>query len=246
MKKDNNFKKALNELLNLDKNDSEQVSENQTEAVPVSGQTNEEKAQMDPSQENQLGDKSDSEKPISGEPIKEEPISVSDPPVPYNGEPDAPKPYTRIEKPVYEAIITPDVVIKGDIIAGSNLRILGKVFGNVACEGAVVLSGNVEGDVSADKLRFIAGGIQGNVSVREHITTERGTRIKGDVNAGSAVLSGNVQGELNVHENLELRETSSVIGNIRALGIAIFNGSRIKGMMDVGGDLKEMRAEDEE
>lgn len=248
MKKDNNFKKALNELLNLDKNGSDQVSENQKEAESISGETGEEKAQMDHSQENQPWEKDEpaAENPPAEEPVQEDPIPVSDPPAPYNGEPDVPKPYTRMEKPVYEAVITPDVIIKGDIIAGSNLKILGQVFGNVACEGAVVLSGSIEGDVSADRLRFMSGGIQGNVSVRQHITTERGTRIKGDVNAGSAVLSGNLQGALNVHENVELRETSSVIGNIRALGIAIFNGSRIKGMMDVGGDLKEMREENEE
>lgn len=236
MKKDNNLKKALNELLNLDRTDADQVSENQGEAEAVSGQTDEEKAQMDKPDGN----------PFQEEPAGESSSSVSEPPAPYPGEPDVPKPYSGVEKPVYEAVITPDVIINGDIISGSNLKVLGKVYGNVQCEGSIVLSGSIEGDVSANRLRFMAGGIQGNVSVRENITAERGTRIKGDVNAGSAMLSGNVQGELNVHDNLELRETSSVIGNVKALGIAIFNGARIKGMLDVGGDLKEMRAENEE
>lgn len=246
MKKDNNLKKALNELLNLDRNDSEQTVENQDEAENLSGQTEEEKAQMEQPQENPFSEMPAMERTAAEEPAREESDSVTEPPVPYTGEPDVPKPYSRVEKPVYEAVITPDVIVNGDIIAGSNLKILGKVFGNVECEGSIVLSGSIEGDVSANRLRFMAGGIQGNVSVKENITAERGTRIKGDVNAGSAVLSGNVQGELNVHDNLELRETSSVIGNIKALGIAIFNGSRIKGMLDVGGDLREMRAENEE
>ena len=76
-------------------------------------------------------------------------------------------------------MITPDVIINGNIIAGSNLKILGKVFGNVDCEGTIVLSGSIEGDVSAEKLRFMKGGIQGNVSVKRDITAEKGTRIKG-------------------------------------------------------------------
>lgn len=241
MKKDNNFKKALNELLNLDRNDSDKVLENQEEFEAVSGQGDEEKAQMSENLGNQVPEMSATEAAAG-----DEAGSVPEPPAPYSGEPEVPKPYSRVEKPVYEAVITPDVIINGDIISGSNLKILGKVFGNVECEGAIVLSGSIEGDVSANRLRFMAGGIQGNVSVKENVTAERGTRIKGDVEAGNAVLSGAVHGELNVHENLELRETSSVIGNIRALGIAIFNGSRIKGMLDVGGDLKEMRAENEE
>ena len=54
-----------------------------------------------------------------------------------------------------------------------------------------------------------------------------------------------MQGEINIYENLELRETSSVFGNIKARGIAIHNGSKVKGMLDIGGDLEEVRAEDE-
>lgn len=245
MKKDSNFKKALNELLNLDSNNADQVFEGQKETESISGQTDEEKAQRGNSQDNQF-----SEVPYAQESVAEGSGSrdarpVSKPPVPYNGEFDVDKPYSRVEKPVYEAVITPDIVINGDIIAGSNLKMLGKVFGNVECEGAIVLSGNIEGDVKANRLRFVAGGIQGNVSVKDNITAEQGTSIRGDVNAGSAVLSGKVQGELNVQENLELRETSSVIGNIKALGVAIFNGCRIKGMLDVGGDLKEVSADNE-
>lgn len=244
MKKDSNFKRALNELLNLDKTDTEQMSENQKEAETISEAN--EKMQADISQDNQFSEVPFTNRSVTEESDHKESGSVSEPPIPFSGDPDLPKSYSRVEKPVYEAVITPDVVINGDIIAGSNLKMLGKVYGNVACEGSIVLSGNIEGDVKANKLRFITGGIQGNVSVKESITAERGTSIKGDVNAGNAVLSGKVQGELIIDDNLELRETSSVIGNIKALGIAIFNGSRIKGMLDVGGDLKEMSADDEE
>lgn len=109
-----------------------------------------------------------------------------------------------------------------------------------------MLSGNIEGDVSANRLRFMSGAIQGNVAVREDVAAEKGTKVKGDVNAKSAVFSGNIQGELVVRENLELRETSSVLGNIKANGIAIFNGARIRGMLDIGGEIEEMSIENEE
>lgn len=245
MKKDSNFKKALNELLNLDRSDADQAFENQKEAESISGQTDDE-AQMGKSQGNQFSKVSYTEASVTEEGGSKEPDSLSEPPVPYNGELDVTEPYSRVEKPVYEAVITPDVVINGDVIAGSNLKMLGKVFGNVKCGGSIVLSGSIEGDVEANKLRFVAGGIQGNVSVKDNITAEKDTSIRGDVKAGSAVLSGKVQGELNVQDNLELRETSSVVGNIKALGIAIFNGARIKGILDVGSDLNEMSTDDEE
>ena len=127
----------------------------------------------------------------------------------------------------------------GNIIAGSNLKILGRIFGNVDCKGAIILSGNIEGDVSARNLQFMAGGIQGNVSIGEDITTDKGTQVRGDVSAQTAVLSGDMQGELLVRGDLELRSTSTVLGNIKARAISINSGSRIKGMLDVGGDPEE-------
>lgn len=233
MKKDNNFKKALNELLKLDENESEETPDAQEETDSASEQTSSEDTSTSKPQDNQSLEPSSSEE------------SSSEPPVLYEGTPDIPASYSTVEKPVYEAVITPDVIINGNIIAGSNLKILGKVFGNVDCQGTIVLSGNIEGDVSANKLRFMTGGIQGNVSVKEDIAAEKGTHVRGDVSAKSAVFSGNMQGEINIYENLELRETSSVFGNIKARGIAIHNGSKVKGMLDIGGDLEEVRAEDE-
>lgn len=213
-KNESNFKKALNELLG---NGSEEAAETQKDPETDYPQTDETGMQTVESQDNQISEKyntedhsaeeynakepvsdaSVSETPVSEEQLPEETGSVAKPPVLSQGNSDnsdisVPRPTP--EKPVYEAVITPDVIINGNIIAGSNLKILGKVFGNVDCEGTIVLSGNIEGDVSAEKLRFMAGDIQGNVSVRQDITAEKGTHVKGDVAAQSAVFSGDMRG----------------------------------------------------
>ena len=214
-KKENNFKRALSELLNVDGDHSADASENPTETETVSDQTTENHTAAE-SQKNDSPETSASE----------EDFSASEPPVLYEKNSNLSDSCSVIEKPVYETLITPDVIINGNIIAGSNLKILGKIHGNVECGGTIMLSGNIEGDVSANRLRFMAGGIQGNITVKEDIAADKGTRVRGDINAGNAVFSGNVQGELMVHGNLELRETSTVIGNIKANGVAIFNGSR--------------------
>lgn len=231
-KKENNFRKALGELLNVDGGSTADAYEEQNETGTGFDRTDE------------ISQAAGSGK--SGAPVSEEDFSASEPPVLYEKNSNISDSRSVIEKPVYETLITPDVIINGNIIAESNLKILGKIYGNVECGGTIVLSGNIEGDVNANRLRFLAGGIQGNVTVREEIAAEKGTRVKGDINAQSAVFSGNVQGELIVHGNLELRETSSVFGNIKANGIAIFNGSRIRGMLDIGGEVEEMSTGNEE
>lgn len=234
-KKENNFKKALNELLNGDGSSSEEVTENQSETEAASGRADEDTQSTG---SGEIG--------LPEDPVSDEGLSSSTPPVLYEKKADISDYQSVIEKPVYETLITPDVIINGNIIAGSNLKILGKIYGNVECGGTIVLSGNIEGDVSANRLRFMAGGIQGNVTVKEDISAEKDTQVRGDVNAKSAVFSGNMQGEMVIHGNLELRETSTVLGNIKANGIAIFNGSRIRGMMDIGGEVEEMSTENEE
>ncbi len=89
MKKDSNFKKALNELLNPDKNDADQVFESQKGADSISGQTEEEKAQTDQAQGYPFPEASYTEKSAAEEPDRREARPVSEPPVPYNGEHDA-------------------------------------------------------------------------------------------------------------------------------------------------------------
>lgn len=233
-KKENNFKRALSELLNVDGDRSSEASENSSETEPVSDQTDENLAATE-SQKTGFSETSASE----------EDFSASEPPILYEKNSNISDSCSVIEKPVYETLITPDVIINGNIIAGSNLKILGKIYGNVECGGTIMLSGNIEGDVSANRLRFMAGGIQGNITVKEDISAEKNTQVRGDVNARNAVFNGNVQGELIVHGNLELRETSTVIGNIKANGVAVFNGSKIRGMLDVGGEIEEMSTENE-
>lgn len=228
-KKESNFKKAVNDLLSFEGNGSDTEAETQNDAGTVSEHTEGEGMQTGESREEYF----------PGEP-------VSQPPIFYEGNSGISDSHSKLEKPVYEAVITPDVIINGNIIAGSNLKVLGKIMGSVECGGNIVLSGSIEGDVSANRLRFVEGDIRGNVSVREDIAAEKGTSVTGDVSAKSAVLGGNMQGDLTVHDNLELRETSTVLGNIKARGISIYNGSRIRGTLDIGGEIEEMGRENEE
>ena len=248
MKKNkSNFKKAIDELLNPNGGASDEMNEEEIEQEPDSDSDEFEDIQKTESQEYYnsgeqnfrgakraafAGERKEEREPFREDDAMEEDIDVEEDTDDIYSAPEE-------ETPVYEAVITPDVIINGNIIAGSNLKILGKIFGNVDCKGAIILSGNIEGDVSARNLQFMAGGIQGNVSVGEDITTDKGTQVRGDVSAQTAVLSGNMQGELLVRGDLELRSTSTVLGNIKARAISINSGSRIKGMLDVGGDPEE-------
>lgn len=242
-----NFKRAIDELLNSNGGSSDEMNEEEMEQEPDSDSDEIEEIQETESQKYYnsgrknvrrpettafAGERTEERETFREEDAMEEDIAIEEDTDDIYSAPEE-------ETPVYEAVITPDVIINGNIIAGSNLKILGRIFGNVDCKGAIILSGNIEGDVSARNLQFMAGGIQGNVSIGEDITTDKGTQVRGDVSAQTAVLSGDMQGELLVRGDLELRSTSTVLGNIKARAISINSGSRIKGMLDVGGDPEE-------
>ena len=200
-KNENNFRKAVNELLNMDSSGKKEEQE-----PNFSGLDNE----------------------------RSEPETAVSMPVSEVARPHMP------DRPNWETVITQDVIIEGNIISGSNLKILGKVQGNVSCEGTVVLTGSVHGDLSANSLKFQSGSIYGNITIQEDMQVEKQTTVKGDITAGNAVFGGYAEGSFVIRDNLELRETAAVIGNIKADGIVMYNGSKVRGMLDIGGEIENI------
>ena len=78
------------------------------------------------------------------------------------------------------SVIGADVVITGDVAAGDELRVDGRIDGNVRC-GALDQGegGIVAGDIEAEEGR-IAGTVRGRVTVRS-LVLEASARVTGDV-----------------------------------------------------------------
>jgi cytoskeletal protein CcmA (bactofilin family) len=78
------------------------------------------------------------------------------------------------------SVIGADVVITGDIVATDELRVDGRIEGNVRCRSLEQGAGGfIAGDIEAEAAR-LAGTIEGEVSVAA-LVLEAGARISGDV-----------------------------------------------------------------
>ncbi len=78
------------------------------------------------------------------------------------------------------SVIGADVVVSGDIATGDELRIDGRIEGNVRCAMLDLgEDGVIRGDVEADEAR-IAGTVEGRIDVRA-LTLEASARVSGDV-----------------------------------------------------------------
>ncbi len=85
-----------------------------------------------------------------------------------------------------DTLVSPDTVIKGDIVFAGGLRIDGSVKGNVqeqeGTQGTIIVgeSGHIEGTVIATKIVLI-GSVTGPVFAKEFIELQTKARITGDL-----------------------------------------------------------------
>ncbi len=85
--------------------------------------------------------------------------------------------------------ISKDTTIDGNVETTGNLRIEGKVKGNIRARSKVVLgvSGEVEGKIFA-QTADIEGAVKGTVQVEGLLTLKSNAHIKGDINTGKLVM----------------------------------------------------------
>jgi cytoskeletal protein CcmA (bactofilin family) len=97
-------------------------------------------------------------------------------------------------------LISTGTVFKGDITSESNVRIDGKIVGNVQCNAKIVVGpeGIIEGDVHANEADII-GRVTGNIYIKDLLQLKNNCVINGNISSGklqiepAAVFNGNCQ-----------------------------------------------------
>ncbi|HEX8365048.1 MAG TPA: polymer-forming cytoskeletal protein [Allosphingosinicella sp.] len=86
------------------------------------------------------------------------------------------------------SVIGADMTISGDVRTGEELRVDGRIEGNVACASLELGEGGaIEGDVAADSVR-LSGTVRGRVAARS-VTVEAAGRVHGDVSYDSLTVA---------------------------------------------------------
>jgi cytoskeletal protein CcmA (bactofilin family) len=97
--------------------------------------------------------------------------------------------------------------------------------------GATVV---IKGDLAGEEDLLIEGRLEGKVESRRHkVTVGRNGRIKGDIYAKIITIEGTVEGNLFGEEQLVVRQSGNVRGNIVAPRVALEDGSNFKGSIDM-------------
>jgi cytoskeletal protein CcmA (bactofilin family) len=97
----------------------------------------------------------------------------------------------------------------------------------------------INGQVSGDEDLLIQGRVDGSVNLKQHaVTVGPEGEIKADITARLITVEGRVEGNLGAQEQVILRGSAVVEGNITAPRVVLEDGARFRGGVDMGDTLK--------
>ena len=103
--------------------------------------------------------------------------------------------------------------------------------GSVATIGPSI---SIKGDVVGDEDLLIEGKVEGEIRVKNHsVTVGDSGQVKADVYAKSVQVQGEVLGSLYGQEDVAIRRSGQVQGNIVAPRVTLEDGSTFRGSIDM-------------
>lgn len=93
---------------------------------------------------------------------------------------------------------------------------------------------SIKGDLSGEEDLLIEGRVEGKIELRRHsVTVGKNGHVKADIYGKSINIEGEVQGNLYGEEQLVLRQSSTVRGNIISPRVTLEDGANFKGSIDM-------------
>lgn len=93
---------------------------------------------------------------------------------------------------------------------------------------------SITGDLTGEEDLLIEGKLEGKIECHRHsITVGKNGRIKGDIFGRIITVEGTVEGNLFGDEQLRIRQSGTVRGNIVAPRVALEDGANFKGSIDM-------------
>jgi len=92
----------------------------------------------------------------------------------------------------------------------------------------------IKGELNGNEDLTIEGKVDGKILVKDHnLTIGTNGKITAEVHAKTVVVVGQVMGNITADDKVEIAPSGSVEGDIRAPRVAIADGARFKGSIDM-------------
>ena len=102
-------------------------------------------------------------------------------------------------------------------------------------QAAIGPSITIRGEVSGDEDLLIQGTVEGSVDLGHHaVEVGREGRVKANISGRIVTVEGSVEGDLRAEEQIVLRPSAEVKGDITAPRVVLEDGARFRGMVEMG------------
>lgn len=90
-----------------------------------------------------------------------------------------------------------------------------------------------KGELVSSEDMSIDGRVEGTIEVRDHgLTIGPDADIRADITAKAIIIHGAINGTVTASDKVEIRETGSVTGDIRAPRVSMADGALVHGHID--------------
>lgn len=93
---------------------------------------------------------------------------------------------------------------------------------------------NLDGKIATGEDLFIRGQFDGTIKAESAVVVHRGGRVKASLAAGEVAIHGRVEGDISAGGLVEISETGSLTGNIRAPQVKVSAGASFRGQISRG------------
>lgn len=93
----------------------------------------------------------------------------------------------------------------------------------------------IKGEVSGDEDLLIQGRVDGTVDLKQHSVTVGGEgKVNANITGRVVTVEGEVEGDLQAEEQVILRNSARVQGDIQAPRVVLEDGASFRGLVDMG------------
>lgn len=130
-------------------------------------------------------------------------------------------------------VISKETSIVGEIHSNSNIDMAGTLKGNIDTVGDVKLCGKIIGDIKGNNVDLAAGEVQGNITATATLTIDCDSVVVGDTTAANILMDGKQKGNMNVDSMADFQSNALLMGNVTTARLAISEGARLQGAIQV-------------
>lgn len=137
------------------------------------------------------------------------------------------------KKEVGLTTIARGTVIIGEINAEGDVELLGSVKGKIASQGDIKANGKVIGDLIGKDIELISCAVQGNIIASGLVTVDGDSVVIGDVKGENFCLDGKIKGNVSVEKEAKFQPKAILAGNVTTASIAMSQGAKIQGEVNI-------------